>query len=65
MNSIIPLTVIGFALALSACASPNLPSSLADNPNVPGATDYTIVPGDHSTVAGDRAATVLERTGQI
>jgi hypothetical protein len=35
----------------------------ANNPSVPGATGYTIVPGDNSSVAGDGAATEMERTG--
>jgi len=37
----------------------------ADNPLVPGATGRTIVPGDNSTIAGDQAATSLQRTGTI
>jgi hypothetical protein len=36
---------------------------LANNPNVPGATGYTIVPGDNSSVAGDGPATEMQRTG--
>jgi hypothetical protein len=35
----------------------------ANNPSVPGATGYTIVPGDNSSVAGDGDATEMERTG--
>jgi hypothetical protein len=41
-------------------ASKNIPAD--DNPRVPGATGDTIVKGDQSTVAGDRAATVEQRT---
>jgi hypothetical protein len=36
-----------------------------ENPNVPGATGRTIVPGDHSTIAGDALATELQRTGHV
>ena len=35
----------------------------ANDANVPGATGSTVVPGDNSTVAGDRAATISQRTG--
>jgi hypothetical protein len=35
----------------------------ASNPNVPGATGRSIVLGNHSTIAGDSAATQMERTG--
>jgi hypothetical protein len=35
----------------------------AANPNVPGATGRTIVPGDNSTIAGDAEATEMFRTG--
>ena len=34
----------------------------AANPNVPGATGTTIVPGDNSTIAGDAGATRLQQT---
>jgi hypothetical protein len=37
--------------------------SAASNPNVPGATGRTVVLGDHSTIAGDRAATMYFRDG--
>ena len=37
----------------------------ANNPNVPGATGDTIVPGDGSTISGDAAATLMQRTGTI
>jgi hypothetical protein len=33
------------------------------NPHVPGATGYSIVRGDNSTIAGDALATRMERTG--
>jgi hypothetical protein len=36
-----------------------------ENPRVPGATGQAIVPGDNSTVAGDRAATIEQRTGVV
>jgi hypothetical protein len=35
---------------------------LAEDPNVPGATGRIIVPGSHSTIAGDRKATENQRT---
>jgi hypothetical protein len=34
------------------------------NPNVPGATGDTIVRGDDSTIAGDRAATLEQKEDQ-
>jgi hypothetical protein len=40
-----------------------LPS--AADPNIPGATGRTIVPGDHSTITGDRTSTLNEQTGFI
>jgi hypothetical protein len=46
-----------------AAAVPVLPN--AANPSVPGATGTTIVPGDHSTVTGDRTSTLDEQTGSI
>ena len=46
-----------------AAAGAVLPS--AANPTVPGATGTTIVPGDHSTIAGDRAATLEQQMGFV
>jgi hypothetical protein len=37
----------------------------ASNPDVPGATGRTIVPGDNSTIDGDSMATQMERTGAL
>jgi len=37
----------------------------AANPNVPGATGRSIVPGDNSTIAGDANATEEQRTGTL
>jgi hypothetical protein len=37
----------------------------ANNPNVPGATGNTIVPGDSSTISGDAAATLMQRTAPM
>lgn len=42
--------------------SPSAPAADA-NPNTPGATGTALVPGDASTIAGDRNATAEERTG--
>ncbi|HVZ10363.1 hypothetical protein [Rhodopila sp.] len=33
-----------------------------ENPTVPGATGMMIVRGNHSTISGDRRATVLQKT---
>ena len=46
-----------------AAAVPMLQS--AADPNVPGATGMTIVPGDRSTIIGDRTSTLDEQTGFI
>jgi hypothetical protein len=35
------------------------------NPYVPGATGRAIVPGDSSTISGDAAATLMQRTGRV
>jgi ABC-type glycerol-3-phosphate transport system substrate-binding protein len=35
---------------------------LFSNANLPGATGQAIVPGDHSTIAGDAAATRIQQT---
>jgi hypothetical protein len=37
----------------------------AANPNVPGATGRTLVPGSNSTIAGDSMATQMERIGSF
>jgi hypothetical protein len=37
----------------------------AANPNVPGATGRAIVPGDNSSLSGDAAATLMQRTGRV
>jgi hypothetical protein len=39
------------------------PATIFNNAAVPGATGSTIVPGDASTVAGDRMATEMQQTG--
>jgi hypothetical protein len=40
------------------------PNTAADeNPTVAGATGDTIVPGDRSTISGDRRATTEQKTG--
>jgi len=47
-----------------ASASTGISNRCAD-PNVPGATGYTIIPGNSSTISGDLAATMMQRTGQL
>jgi hypothetical protein len=42
-------------------SSTSTPFGAAD-PDVPGATGHTIVPGNNSTIAGDAEATQMERT---
>ena len=39
----------------------NVPA--AANPTVPGATGHTVVPGNKSTIASDRAGTTEKKTG--
>ena len=59
------------ALAQSNVASTNPPTMTAgqsarpadENPRVAGATGQAIVPGDRSTIAGDRRGTNEQRTG--
>jgi hypothetical protein len=56
------------APALHATSTYSNTSSLfgdAANPDVPGATGRTIVPGSNSTITGDSMATQMERTGAI
>jgi hypothetical protein len=68
------LTALGIAAGLAGCTEPMSRSSNmvagpgvgvsnpAANPNFPGATGLTIVPGDQSTIAGDAAASMTQRT---
>jgi hypothetical protein len=51
------------SVTLSSQNSISLAGDYAADPAVPGATGRAIVPGDHSTIAGDRLATQMERTG--
>jgi hypothetical protein len=44
-------------LTLAGCAQPTAAAMAAAGPNTPGWTGSTIVPGSHSTVAGDAQAT--------
>jgi hypothetical protein len=54
------------SLSSNAVAGPGAGASNADdNPTVPGATGQTIVPGDRSTIAGDEAATEMQRSGRV
>jgi hypothetical protein len=57
---------LGVAIALivlASCSPQQRPSAGAMNPNTPGATGRTDVPGDPSTVAGDRKATIEQKRG--
>jgi hypothetical protein len=45
-----------------ATALPPAINPAAQNPNVPGATGRTVVPGTNSTVSGDRPATANSKT---
>jgi hypothetical protein len=62
-RSIGRLGVVALSLLVSACAMPasnQVPAggvAAAANPNVPGATGTTVVPGNNSTVASDATAT--------
>ncbi|HEY0182441.1 MAG TPA: hypothetical protein VGC09_06485 [Rhodopila sp.] len=51
------------ATNLTYSSTSTMVGGYAANPNVPGATGQAIVPGDHSTIAGDALATQMERTG--
>jgi hypothetical protein len=44
-----------------AAVASTLPAD--ENPGVAGATGMSIVPGDRSTIAGDRRATIEQKTG--
>ena len=44
-------------LTLNGCTQPTAAAMAAAGPNTPGWTGRTIVPGSHSTVAGDAQAT--------
>ena len=61
MSLILRLAVLisPLMVALGGCTSPAATSSTA-----PGATGQTVVPGNNSTVAGDKAATIDTKTGQ-
>jgi hypothetical protein len=58
-----PLLAYGRSASLMGSVAAVLVLPDAKNPNVPGATGQTVVPGDNSTIAGDRAATVIQRDG--
>jgi hypothetical protein len=49
------------AIALAGCSPHTNTPSAANNPNVPGATGRTVVPGSSSTVSGDAEATELQQ----
>jgi hypothetical protein len=55
------------ALALNSQGTivSTVPIFNAANPNVPGATGRTIIRGNNSTIAGDAAATRMQRTGTV
>ncbi len=55
------LTYSSSATSMGGAAVPVLPE--ANNANVPGATGATVVRGNSSTVAGDRASTLYFQTG--
>jgi hypothetical protein len=58
-----PMTV---ALAASGTSNQQtLEHGKASNPHVEGATGTTIVPGNDSTIAGDRGDTKAEKKGYI
>lgn len=75
----VALTALTFVLGSAACADASAAASLAfvstsampykggdgaaSNPNVPGATGRTIIPGNNSTIAGDAEATRQQQTG--
>jgi hypothetical protein len=66
--SLIALPVVGAVAQQNnqqADSASNRPSSAAQNPNTPGATGRTIVPGDRSTIAADRPATAETKTGVV
>jgi hypothetical protein len=80
MRKMTAFTAFAVALALvgwSDMSNAATPASMAQsstfgtargayaNPNIPGATGRTIVLGDHSTIAGDAAATQMQRTGRF
>ncbi len=48
--------------AADATAPVRTPSAAAQNPHVPGATGQSVVPGNNSTIAGDRSATATSKT---
>ena len=48
----------------STAESTAVKNGSATNPNQAGATGATVVPGDKSSVAGDRKGTAEQKTGQ-
>ncbi len=68
VNRAAPVSTQGQSQQASSLTYSNT-SSLFDagagNPDVPGATGRTIVPGTSSTIAGDSMATNMERTGAL
>jgi hypothetical protein len=75
----VALIALTFVLGSAACTDASTAASLASvstsamqykngdgaasNPNVPGATGRTIIPGNNSTITGDAEATRQQQTG--
>jgi len=53
------------ATSVTYSSASTMMRGLASDPNVPGATGRTIVPGISSTIGGDTLATQMERTGSL
>jgi predicted small lipoprotein YifL len=51
------LVLLAFPLAGCGQAGPGDPT----NPNTPGATGSTVIPGNNSTIAGDAEATHIQK----
>jgi hypothetical protein len=50
------------AINLVACTGTATPGAAVTDPGTPGATGQRIVPGDPSTITGDRKATRVQQT---
>jgi hypothetical protein len=64
-TTIRPILLLGSTLLmLAGCVQPNGGQAMMD-PNTPGWTGRTVVPGSTSTIAGDAVATEMQQKWQL
>ena len=61
----LPQSTASVSPSANMVAGPGAAVSPYSDPAVPGATGRSIVPGTSSTISGDSAATLMQRTGRV